>query len=134
MRALFLSLLALSASANAYALDFYGVDDSGRTCGVQLVNGKLQFQTGSAYSFSEIPFSQSSNALNFDSNTIDRGGSRYSPPMGEKVKFGNLGLIRISGFVRLDQNGDADSFEFRAVGGIGNWWRTTFRCFAPGPI
>lgn len=130
MRALILALFAISAPALA-ANEFHGVDDNGRNCSAQVSDGKIYFQTGTAYSFLNIPFKKSNEGLSFDIVTIDRGGSNYSPPNGEKPKFGNLGLIRITGVIQVNEEGRAFSYEVRAVGGIGNWWRTTFRCNLP---
>lgn len=117
-------------TVHAAPAGFQGVDASGRPCALELADDHtITLRTGSGYVFAGIPFTPGQHALSFDALTIQRGEKFYSPPIGAPITFGNVGLLQVTGEVRMDLTGvNPSHVSFRAVGGIANWWRATFRC------
>jgi|GEM_PF-6210951 len=114
---------------------FQGVDPSGKPCHLSFsANDTIYMKTGNGYEFYGINVVPTEHTLAFDQLTIQRGPTSYSPPIGAPITIGNIGMLQVTGEVRMDASGMLPAqFTIRAVGGIANWWRATFRCSRKEP-
>lgn len=130
-RILFLSLATLTTTAAlADDLGFTGKTAWGHECRVQVSRDgdRATLTVTAGRTYAGLPLAATGEGLAFDALTIDRGGNTYSPPIGAPITFGNIGLLQVSGLVQLDSEGQPSKVSLRAVGGLANWYRTSFTC------
>lgn len=123
-----LALLSLLFSAPTPSLAADGMNDMGQLCQIEISEtNRLSFRTGKKYVFAGLPLESDALGYSFEVLTIDRGNKVYTPPIGAPITFGNIGLLKVKGKVQVE-NGKPVLAVLQAVGGLGNWWKSTFYC------
>ncbi len=131
------SIFALLSASQAEATEQWleGVDQSGRVCRLSYVHAQDDSHAEFTLlvhnrTYANIPAERGQEGMQFEALTIDRGGKRFSPPIGAPITPGNtgIGLLKVSGRIVISDQGRPQVVDLRAVGGFANWYRTSVRC------